>query len=564
MTQPTTSLRITWESLDSGLYEDMVSALLSILHPSSVRTDGSGGDGGRDVHFQTNAGLEIFELKSFTGRMSNSRRQQVKRSLMRALQLNPAAWSLVVPIDFTPDEQRWFEQLTLDTNVRCQWHGRTWLDARMAKNRCVPRYFLSDVTNEIRHLAVLFQQEQANLTNGVPDAVNRLRALKEQCDDIDPFYRVDLATDSATGSIRARLSPRYPGATRDRPIRIDVALVVPDSAEGSAVRDAIQSAFDFGTGVNVPADYVRRVTVDAPVGLGGEWNTGSLLLSPAIIQNVPELSVELMLARPDGTHLATLPLSGRAQTAGARGTVANLTDASGMFDLTLSLDWLDLACRFNYNFELQPCLPSVCLPVVRFLSLFCAPNNVTLQMPDGTRLGPPSQIGEREAHFTEGFVQSIQLMARVQDATNVWFNFPNSLSAIELQELAAANELLNGNIVNGTWERCSQGVDAIHAPILLQNLIDLAGDVVAAISLWQVSPKVVLFGGHQIPLGKVTTIMHSACLANPEGVQTQVERGNQSETVTFDFVPARANTMEQWLGGPHNRPSSPGGTSRTA
>lgn len=72
------------------------------------------------------------------------------------------------------------------------------------------RYFLSDVNNEICQLAVLFQQEQAALTNGVPDAVNWLRALKEQCDEIDPFYRVDLATDSATGSIRARLSPRLP------------------------------------------------------------------------------------------------------------------------------------------------------------------------------------------------------------------------------------------------------------------------------------------------------------------------------------------------------------------
>lgn len=102
MTQPTTPLRIAWGPLDSGLYEKMVSALLSILHPSSVRTDGSGGDGGRDVHLQTDAGLEIFELKSFTGIMSSSRRQQVKKSLIRALQLNTVAWFLVVPIDFTP------------------------------------------------------------------------------------------------------------------------------------------------------------------------------------------------------------------------------------------------------------------------------------------------------------------------------------------------------------------------------------------------------------------------------------------------------------------------------
>lgn len=553
MTQPTTSLRITWESLDSGLYEDMVSALLSILHPSSMRTDGSGGDGGRDVHFQTDAGLEIFELKSFTGRMVSSRRQQVKQSLVRALQLNPGSWHLVVPIDFTPDEQRWFEQLTLNTNVQCQWLGKTWLDARMAANRCVARYFLSDVNDEIRQLAVLFQQEQAALTNGVPDAANRLRVLKEQCDEIDPFYRVDLATDSASGSITARLSPRYPGATRDRPIRIDVALVVPDSAAGSAVRNAIQSAYDFGTGVNVPADFVTRVTVDAPVGLGGKWSSGSLLLSPAILHNVPELSVNLVVTRPDGTHLATLPLSGRAQTAGARGTVINLTDASGMFNLTLSLDMVALVFRFNYKFELQPCLPSVGLPVFRFLSTFCAPNNVTLQMPDGTRLGTPSPIDKREAHFTDGFVESIQQMARVQDTTNVWFNFPNSLSATELQEMSVAYQLLNGNIVNGTWVQFSGDMTTVHARAFLQNLTDLGGDTSAAISLWETSQRVIQIGDHQIPLGNITTRMHSARLLDPGETTRKVDKADLGDTIRFDFVPANANTLEQWRGNPNDR-----------
>ena len=42
--------------------------------------------------------------------------------------------------------------------------------------------------------------------------------------------------------------------------------------------------------------------------------------------------------------------------------------------------------------------------------------------------------------------------------------------------------------------------------------------------------------------------MHSTHLANPEHVLVQVERGNQSETVMFDFLPASTNTMDQWLG----------------
>jgi hypothetical protein len=74
--------RIDWSDprLSSGVYEDMVAVLLSRLHPKAQRIDGSGGDGGRDVQIPLATGLEIFELKSFTGRLSreqNRRRTEV-------------------------------------------------------------------------------------------------------------------------------------------------------------------------------------------------------------------------------------------------------------------------------------------------------------------------------------------------------------------------------------------------------------------------------------------------------------------------------------------------------
>ena len=93
-------MRVRWEDLDSQIYEDMGSVLLSRLHPDAQRIDGSGGDGGRDVQIvndQDDKTLYAFELKSFTGRMDPSRRQQVSNSLKRAADLKPVGWTLVVP-----------------------------------------------------------------------------------------------------------------------------------------------------------------------------------------------------------------------------------------------------------------------------------------------------------------------------------------------------------------------------------------------------------------------------------------------------------------------------------
>lgn len=98
--------RVDWADprISSKVYEDMVAVLISRLHPQAKRVDGSGGDGGRDVLLPLPTGLEIFELKSFTGRVGRKQREQIKNSLKKASSHSPSAWHLVVPIDPTPGE----------------------------------------------------------------------------------------------------------------------------------------------------------------------------------------------------------------------------------------------------------------------------------------------------------------------------------------------------------------------------------------------------------------------------------------------------------------------------
>ena len=50
---------------------------------------------------------DAFELKSFTGRITLGRRKQVERSIKRTAALGSARWTLVVPVDPTPAEEKW-------------------------------------------------------------------------------------------------------------------------------------------------------------------------------------------------------------------------------------------------------------------------------------------------------------------------------------------------------------------------------------------------------------------------------------------------------------------------
>jgi hypothetical protein len=131
---------VDFERLSPDQYEDMVAVLLSRIRQTH-RVDGSGGDGGRDCYFTDADGTDAYELKSFTGRMNAARRRQVERSLRRGLRSSPRSWSLVVPIDATPTEQRWFDSPESGTTARLTWLARTWLRDQLAAHPDIGRYF---------------------------------------------------------------------------------------------------------------------------------------------------------------------------------------------------------------------------------------------------------------------------------------------------------------------------------------------------------------------------------------------------------------------------------------
>ena len=91
--------RIPWVQVPEPTVEQMIAVLLSNMHQGdAARIDGRGGDGGRDVQIRTQESIRTFEIKSFTGRMTPSRRSKVQASLERAATLAPIDWTLLVPI----------------------------------------------------------------------------------------------------------------------------------------------------------------------------------------------------------------------------------------------------------------------------------------------------------------------------------------------------------------------------------------------------------------------------------------------------------------------------------
>jgi len=194
------------------------------------------------------------------------------------------------------------------------------------------------------------------------------------------------------------------------------------------------------------------------------------------------------------------------------------------------------------------------LPALRFMAAIKPPNSVTCCLADGTPLGPPIDLTTQAVDVDERNVKTVELLARVQDATSTWFDVPEEMSGKDLEDLVIADRLLSGQAVHGTWERYAPGFSAPHAAAMLENMMEMNGNLAASLILWHKAEETLVFAGQEIPLGQVSTVMYSGRLLDPEATSEAVSAAEPTDSVRIEFVPGNTDTFEKWRGAPEDRP----------
>ena len=385
-------MSIRWDEFEPQGYEDMVSVLLSRLHPDAQRIDGKGGDRGRDVqivHGQDGQVTHAFELKSFTGRMTSARRKQVAGSLKRVAALGPARWTLVVPIDPTPAEDKWFRKLGVGYCFPTAWYGKTWLDEKMSAFSDIRHYFVEGANDEVVRLLLELREEQARV-NDVHDAVGRFRTLRERLNEIDPHYSYEMSTvtvganswpsdvvfSARFGDVRVDVYPKYSGAVKDRPISISVMVALgPEDL-------VIQDSLGYGLGVTIPHRMISSVTIDAPSGLGGSFSGGELDIFPT--NTKLDEPVTLALDIMDGDKLITsCPVDLTERTGGPKGSIFSGTDSTGWLETRLRVNLADEEVEVEFRLNPKPAMPTALVPLFRWLDACQPPRYLKIRWREG-------------------------------------------------------------------------------------------------------------------------------------------------------------------------------------
>lgn len=511
-------MQIRWEEIEPQKYEDMVSVLLNRLLPDAHRIDGKGGDGGRDVQIVDGVDdriIEAFELKSFAGRMTPSRRTQTSRSLKRAASLRPARWSLVVPIDPTPNETDWFRRLGKGCSFPIKWLGRTWLDEKMSAFPDIRRYFLEGAKDEVFQLLREIREEQARITE-VHDAVKRVRDLHARLNEIDPHYRYEVSTGATAanhrptdvvlsvsfGDGRIDVYPKYLGAVDDRPAIIKVKVAVGQNDE------MVQDTLDYGLGATIPPSMVRSVTLDAPSGLGGSFTEAEISLLPLDSALDEPISLALDIMEEDRL-VASWPVNITERTRGSKGSMLTGADNTGWLQTRLRIDIELGKLEAEFWLDPRPAMPAALIPLFRCLGTCQPPHRLAFRWPGGISTGAEIQM---PFIVDEGLARVVEELAWLQDNRGAYWEFVPSLTFEEGRQIVTAVTLLKGESIEFTWK--SMNLDLDRWGPALEELVDgRARAFLMEQDMW------LDMEGVRVPIGRVRTHIETARLADPETVQ---------------------------------------------
>jgi hypothetical protein len=531
-----TQNQVDWTDprISPAIYESMVSVLISRLYTTAQRIDGAGGDGGRDVQLPLPTGLEIFELKSFTGRMTPVRRRQVKKSLKNAAKLKPVAWHLVVPIDPTPEELTWFQEITEDYEFKCDWLGLTWLNDKMADHPSLRRYYIEGSSDEIVAALKELNKEQAYLAGGLPDAIDRINTLMKRLNELDPHYAFSFSVDPTSG-IRVAIIPQYPGAEKDSPVRINASFAFPDTDEGRAAAAVLSDAVKYGTPGKVAADFVTNLNIEGISGFDGSASAGELVFGAAQLpDDAPAPEIALRLTDTSGVIRLQLPLKIVSRNSGVYGGEIVLADYADAVTVTMRFDTQTYKLALNYHYSTPArVLPGALLAPGGFLVGMAEGLVVTILF-DGQPIGPPIDANQPGPEGLAGYMRLIRDLHEIQRRSSVYFAMPKSISGDEQDNILIAKRLLEGETVSHKWDSASLTVSAAGLRSFKEALSG------GGQSIWLTLPYTIELDGQEYPIGYIRRTHSAAIIASDE--QFDPDAPDESQ-VTVTLVPGSDDTV---------------------
>lgn len=439
----------SWGGLGTREVEKAIAALLTRVRPGAYAVDGAGGDDGADVVYPAQGGSHVVQIKSFASRLSPSQKRQIRKSLIRARDARPdmVAWTLALPLDPSPSEERWFNvDLAGLVEVPVFWMGLTQIEAEFAAHPHIAREFWPG-SAERRALEMLgtYNQEQAALKGGVSDAMERGQKLRELLGLIDPDFEFDL--ELREGETIVGLRPRDVGSLDRNPIRGTVSFSAPPGSPGFA---SVADFLTYGVSLDLPAESAHATLHGLPGGIDRILKE-SVQTRVRISQVKGEPTRGRLVALGSGTvdRLAVNVLEVSAGIGGGARLV--LADDAGVLRIEM---WIhpDSTGDTSITLSTAGASPEDALVAASFSIALLDSSSARLEISGKPSLQIRIRGGDPDARASiDGLLGYVKAWSRLQDACGASIVLPEGVADGDAVLLEFLDELIRNGRVSYPW-----------------------------------------------------------------------------------------------------------------
>lgn len=320
--------------MDKYRYEQMCESLLAEEYGATpIRV--SVGDGGIDsfAGALSEKVKHVWQFKHFPDGLGDSQKQQIRESLATVVKnYKPQDWTLVVPLNTTQAERKWFEKLKADyakKGVRLHFIGETELRNLLVRHRALKQFYFPDTEGQLKVFSGMLGGENALFEKPKASALDLNKTIGDYINKDSNDFGFRATTDETGQTIEAFL--RRPDA-KD-PTALKGAFKFPDNPSGRAARKQYQDLFRKGTPLVLgPENFEIQWSVFDEL-VGKDWR-----FSKVEIRSAPpemRLPLKFVVTTPDGGSEAINYLDMRRVRLGTEEVEFSNEGQGGLFTVSI-------------------------------------------------------------------------------------------------------------------------------------------------------------------------------------------------------------------------------------
>lgn len=533
-------MQIEWKNLSREEFERIVEALVRRNWEGAATVivpEGRGGDGGIDIDVIQPDYRRIYQLKhfidGFSGNLKSTRRRQIKKSFLSAIELEPKPdeWLIVIPAKLTPDERKFIRALAGTDGPKISIIDVTELDHLAIEHPDVYGYFDQ---HRLQQNAILFKQERENLTGGASDLAERVAKLGRLGDTLDLYWGLDFSRSNE--SLTCTLRPKTSDAFKKSPIKF--TLTGGFGPEHAELAKAFRNTIGFGgpDPILLSSDVVQSLAIDGPPFIAGIQTGVEVTLTP--IGTSPHIgsSAQLTFETEDGVLRGSYEGAVTHSGHGPEGATLEINFNNNHLTIRLRfpLSGEDRPIDLEASFHLHEIKPTDAVQVLEVNELLHSIGTMSVSLDDvhliSMHQDNPDQFSKVDPEI--GAIHAIASdLVVVQAYCKKTFNLPATVSSTDRLDLRVARLLIEGNAVEIPAAR------SLEATLTGHNSSELREMLRVGTSLRIEGPEFqVTLGRKILPIGPLYLADPATHAEDPDDAIEAIENGSAAG-LTIKLVP---------------------------